>query len=207
MRVLRFTTLLFAAFSSPLLVEDSLAQGGRFAFGFGSGSATIWCSACRYNGNVGGTTAMFQFNSDPTTLHLRFGVSSDWWWHSGTSPQGWDRWTITLAPSVFYYPWTVRNGFFLEAGPALVAALARVTDSTALRRHGWGFTLGVGYDVAPRWKVSLTPRLAFTYAWVGDIYYPLGSNVLFARGWRHEVLSLGLGITLHQYAPPEADSF
>jgi hypothetical protein len=186
---------LFAVFSSPILVTESLAQGFRFTFGFGTGSATIMCTACRNAGNVGGTTATFQFGI-PATQHLQVGFTSDWWWHSTISTQGWDRQIRGLAASLFYYPWTVRHGLFIDAGPTYSSVLVAVTDSTALQRHGWGFTIGIGYDV--RWRVSLLPRLAYSYAWVGDINYPLGSNVPFARGWKHEFVSLGLGLTLHE---------
>ncbi len=190
---------LFAVFCSPVLVEESLAQEGRgaFAFGFGAGSATIMCSACSYVGNIGGYTATIQVRGLMLNQHLGVGVSGDWWWHQTISRQGWDRIILTVGVPLFYYPWA-NHGFFVEGGPAISAASAAVTDSTGLRRHGWGFTIGAGYDIAPGWTVSLTPRLAYSYAWVGNIYYPLGSHIPFARGWKHGVVSLGLGLTLHE---------
>ena len=112
---------------------------------------------------------------------VQVGFSADWWWHDFSSPQPSEEGIFDLAVSVFYYPSTEHHRFFIEGGPALSEAYATVTDSLALQRHGWGFTTGIGYDLAPRWVVSLTPRLAYSYAWVGDIYYPLGSNVPFAN--------------------------
>jgi len=188
---------LVAVFASPLLVKESLAQGGRAVFGFGTGSGTIMCTACRNAGNVGGSTALIQVGG-PATPHLQVGFSADWWWHDFSSPQPSEEGIFDLAVSLFYFPSTEHHRFFIEGGPALSEAYATVSDSTALQRHGWGFTAGIGYDVAPRWVVSLTPRLAYSYAWVGDINYPLGSNVPFARGWKHEVVSLGLGLTFHE---------
>jgi hypothetical protein len=32
---------------------------------------------------------------------------------------------------------------------------------------------------------------------VGDIYYPLDSGNLWASGWKHRVLTLGIGATWH----------
>ena len=186
--------ILFAM--SGALGCTTASQTGRFALAFGTGSATIMCTACRDAGNVGGTTATIQFGQT-VSQHVQIGGSADWWWHSAITTQGWDRWINHFALSLFYYPWTVRHGFFIEGGPAVTVAHAAVTDSTGLQRHGWGFSIGIGYDVATCRVVSLTPRLAYSYGWVGDIDYPLGTNVPFARGWKHEVVSLGLGITLH----------
>src|SRR5207248_10226143 len=100
----------------------------------------------------------------------------------------------SLTASVRYYPWTVHRGLFVEAGPTYSQALVRLTDTTGLARHGWGVTAGVGGDVLPRWRVMFVPRLAFTYAWVGDGYSPLGSRTLFAGAWRHWVLHFGLDL-------------
>jgi len=172
-------------------------QTGRGALAFGTGSATIRCTSCTDAGNVGGTIATIQ-GGVTASQHVQGGLTADWWWHSTTTRQGWDRWINHFAASLFYYPWRVRQGFFIEGGPALTVAHAAVTDSTGLARHGWGFTIGIGYDIAPGRVGSLTPRLAYSYGWVGDIYYPLGSNVPFAKGWKHQVVSLGLGLTVHE---------
>src|SRR6266480_6460306 len=77
---------LIAVCSSPILVKESLAQGGRAVFGFGTGSGTIMCTACRNAGNVGGSTALIQVGG-PATPHLQVGFSADWWWHDFSSPQ------------------------------------------------------------------------------------------------------------------------
>ncbi len=114
------------------------------------------------------------------------------------STDTWERGIWDLEAVVLYYPWTVRRGFFIGGGPSYSLMWATVTDNTALQRHGWGVAAEMGYDIAPRSAVSLTPLLQYSYAWVGDIYYPLGSDVLFARGWKHEVVSLGLGVSLHE---------
>ena len=75
---------------------------------------------------------------------------------------------------------------------------ATVTDSTALQRHGGGFAAEMGYDIRPRSTISLTAFVQYSYAWVGNIDYPLGSGIPWARGWKHQVVSLGVGVTLHE---------
>jgi len=76
--------------------------------------------------------------------------------------------------------------------------VASVTDTTALQRHGWGFAAELGYDIVPRKALSLTPYVQYSYAWVGDIYYPKGSGIPFARDWKHQLVSLGVGVTYHE---------
>jgi hypothetical protein len=143
---------------------------------------------------MGGSTVTLQF-APRVNEHLRVGSTADWWWHSRDT---WERGVWNLEAELLYYPWTVRRGFYVGAGPTYTLILATVTESTALQRHGWGVAAEIGYDIAPRAAVSLTPRLSYSYGWVGDIYYPLGSGIPFAKGWKHEVLALGLGLTLHE---------
>jgi hypothetical protein len=91
-----------------------------------------------------------------------------------------------------------RSGFFIGGGPSYSMMVASVTDSTGLQRHGWGFAAELGYDIVPRKAFSLTPYCQYSYAWVGDIYYPKGSATPFARDWKHQVVSIGLGVTYHE---------
>ncbi len=175
----------------PVAAQDRHESGFWFVTGFGPGSANITCTACTSGGSFGGVNWTLQMGGTPSE-YVRIGGVSDWWWHPVSGD--WDRWFKSLTASVRYYPWTVDRGLFVEAGPTYSQALVRLTDTTGLARHGWGVTAGVGGDVLPRWRVMFVPRLAFTYAWVGDIYYPLGSRTLFARAWRHWVLHFGLDL-------------
>jgi len=181
---------------SSMVVAQSLAQGGEATFGFGTGSGTIMCSACTHSGNMGGSTLSMQV-ARPTSPHLRIGGTLDSWWHSRDT---WERGTWDISLVAFYYPWTWRRGFFIGGGPTYSTMWGTASDTgkAALSRRGWGFTAEMGYDIAPRSVVSLTPFATYSYAWIGDIEYPLGSSISFARGWKHEVLSIGLGVTLHE---------
>src|ERR1041385_8877523 len=105
---------LFGLFSNPMLVGKSLAQGGVAMFGTGTGSGTIMCTSCTHAGNMGGSTLTMQL-AVSTSPHLRVGSTLDWWWHSTDT---WERGIWDLTAVVFYYPWTVRRGFFIGGGPS-----------------------------------------------------------------------------------------
>ena len=169
---------------------------GRFLFvlGLGAGAAHISCSACTSSGQVGGSNLTILFGY-AVTQHLRIGYSSDLWSHAAGTR--WYKALRDLAVSVSYYPATIRHGLFVEGGLGLSSAEVSLTDSTGLRRYGWDLTAAIGFDLKPRSKVSLVPRLAVSLGSLGDMYYPTGSNTLFARGWTHEVVSVGLGLALH----------
>ncbi len=172
---------------------DKVHDGGLAGtLGIGSGSGTIACNACAHAGSMGGTSFTIQL-AQRVSPHLRAGWTTDVWGHSG---DGWEREIGDLNAVLFYYPSTERR-FFIGGGPSYSMMYASVTDSTALQRHGWGFMAEMGYDLRPLSGASLTPFVQYSRAWVGDIYYPKGSGIPWARGWKHQVLSVGLGVTFH----------
>jgi hypothetical protein len=158
--------------------------------------------------------AVFPLPYDGVTLNLNFGKTAnphlrvlfdyDEWWHPASSAAGvtgpdFDKITENFTASAQYFPWTMRRGFFLEGGLGLTVAKVWVSDTSGLRRHGLGLTVGAGYDLFPGRSVSPTPRFAFSYGSIGRIYYPLGTHNLWADGWKHEILSLGLALTFHRH--------
>jgi hypothetical protein len=172
---------------------DTQHDGGLAGtLGVGLGSATIACSACTHGGKMSGTSYTIQL-VERVSPQLRAGWTTNAWWHSEND---WERGIWDLNAVLFYYPSTDRR-FFIGGGPSYSMMYATVTDSAALQRHGWGFTSEMGYDLRPRSGASLTPFVQYARAWVGDIYYPKGSGIPWARGWKHQVLSVGLGVTLH----------
>ena len=195
------TAVLVVAIGLCLSSSAARAQGGLAAtLGVGTGSGTIACSACTHAGNMGGSTATLQV-VQKVSPYLRVGWTADGWWHSRDD---WERGVWALNAVVFYYPRTVRrSGFFIGGGPSYSMMVATVTDSTGLQRHGWGLAGELGYDMGPQsslsvTSLSLTPYFQYSYAWVGDIYYPKGSSTPFSRGWKHQVVSVGLGVTYHE---------
>jgi hypothetical protein len=142
---------------------------------------------------MGGSTYTLQLTTSPQP-HVRVGAMVDCWWHSRAT---WERDICSLSAVALYYPGTLRRGFFIGGGPSYSMMWGTVTDSTALQRHGWGVLTEMGYELRPQSALSLTPFVQYAYAWVGNIYYPLGSGIPWARGWKHQVVSLGLGVTYH----------
>jgi len=192
--VIRHSAMRLPMKTNPEVRADGSPHDGGLAatLGVGSGSGTITCSACSHAGKMSGTSYTIQL-VQRVSPQLRAGWTTDAWSHS---ENGWERDILDLSPVLFYYPATERR-LFIGGGPSYAMMFASVTDSTALQRHGWGFITEMGYDARPRSAVSLTPFLQYSRAWVGDIYYPKGSNIPWARGWKHQVLSVGLGVTFH----------
>jgi hypothetical protein len=179
-----------------LMSAPAFGQGGlELTLGAGTGSGTINCSACSHAGNMPGTTYSIQV-VQRVSPYVRVGWTLDTWSHARDD---WERAIGALNAVVFYYPSSVhRSGLFIGGGPSYSIMVASVTDSTGLQRHGWGFAAELGYDIVPRKEFSLTPYFQYSYAWVGDVYYPKGSGIPFARGWKHQVVSVGLGVTYHE---------
>ena len=174
----------------------AFAQGGlELTLGVGTGSGTINCRACTHAGHMPGTTYSMQV-VEKVSPYLRVGWTLDTWSHARDD---WERGIGAFNAVVFYYPSSVhRSGLFIGGGPSYSIMVASVTDSTALQRHGWGFAAELGYDIVPRKEFSLTPYFQYSSAWVGDIYYPKGSATPFARDWKHQVVSIGVGVTWHE---------
>ncbi len=145
---------------------------------------------------MGGSTATLQLTSSPQP-RVRVGAMIDCWWHTRET---WERDLCSLSVVALYYPGTLRRGFFIGGGPNYAMMWATVTDTTALQRHGWGVLMEMGYELRPGSALSLTPYAQYSYARVGDIYYPKGSGIPWARDWKHEVVSVGLGITYHAHS-------
>ena len=104
-----------------------------------------------------------------------------------------------------YYP-SVRAGAFVEVGAGLSRAEVRLNGSTVAEGRRWALMTGAGYEVRVlrftrtdgTCDVTLTPRVSYVYSPIGELRYAAGSPP-FATGWRHQVLSAGLGggLTFH----------
>ena len=178
------------------LASQSPAQTqSRFeaTLGVGTGTGTIRCSACTHAGNMGGTTYTLQLFASPQP-QVRVGAMMDCWGHATDT---WERDLCSLSVAALYYPRTLRHGFFIGGGPSYGMMWASLTDTTALLRHGWGMITEMGFELRPRSTFSLTPYAQYSYAYVGDIYYPKDSGIPWARGWKHSVVTVGLGLTYH----------
>jgi hypothetical protein len=134
------------------------------------------------------------------TPHLGVGIGLDEWWRSPSDTEVTALGTVLL----HYYP-SVRAGAFVEAGVGYSRAEVTLDGGNRARGKGVGLMLSVGYDLpvfrfdraeeTNTYEVTLTPRVTYVYSPLGDLTYAAGSPP-FATGWRHQVLSAGLGVGL-----------
>ena len=164
-------------------------QGFWAGFGIGYGSANTSCDDCTSGPRVGGYTAWLKAGG---TLNpsVRLGVLADGWSHisSGvTETMG------NLTASVFLYP-RASSGFFLTGGAGF--SDYRLDTSPSITGTGWGFTVGLGYDLRIGGELSLTPVANYGWGGVGDLSYGDGGG-FYTTGWKQNYLDFSLGLTFH----------
>jgi hypothetical protein len=98
-----------------------------------------------------------------------------------------------IVASVSYYPMG-SLGFFVTGG--LGVSTYRANSSPAVTGTGWGFLLGLGYDLAVSRRVSLSPGARYVFGRVGDISISDGGGP-FATGWKQNLFHVDLGLTFH----------
>ncbi len=165
---------------------------GWGTLGLGTGSANITCNGCTSGWKHHGPTLLITVGV-MLNPHLGVGVGLDQWWRSPSDSEATNTGTFFLR----YRP-IARAGAFVDAGVGLSRAVVRLdANRTASGRHWGALMAAVGYDGAViRTKdadITLTPRASYVYSSVGDLRYAAGSPP-FATGWRHQVLSVGLGV-------------
>src|SRR2546430_15963596 len=90
--------------------------------------------------------------------------------------------------TAYYYP-APANGFFLRGG----LGVADYKEEGSSGSTGFGFTLGLGYDVRVGTNFSLTPVANFSWGSVGDVQ----SGPATVPGTKENVFQIGLGFTWH----------
>ena len=186
-RVVTLLAVLSCAASAARAQYPQRRDGFWIGFGVGYGSANISCDNCTSGSRTGGPTAFLKLGGTPSR-NLLIGASLNGWVHptdSLTETMG------NVTASVFYYP-VATSGFFLNGG--LGFSSYNLDSSPAVNGSGWGFTAGVGYDVRVGRNVSLTPVVNYVYGALGDFGVP---GIGTARGWKQNVIDVGLGVTFH----------
>ncbi len=191
--------VMLLASSIPSRAQDSLQRRGWLVLGFGTGLADIAChgDGCTSGWNVHGPT-LLETVGLMLTPHLGVGVGLDQWWRSPSDSEATNTGTVML----HFYP-SVRAGAFVEVGAGLSRAEVRLNGSTVAEGRRWALMAGVGYEVRVlrftrtdgTYDVTVTPRVSYVYSPIGELRYAAGSPP-FATGWRHQVLSAGLGVGL-----------
>jgi hypothetical protein len=161
-------------------------DGFWIGFGLGYGSANVSCDNCNSGPRLGGFTGLLKLGGSPSR-DLLIGASLNGWsrqYGATTETMG------NVTASLFYYPVTT-SGFFLTGG--LGFSGYSLDTSPKVSGSGWGFTAGAGYDFRVGRNVSLTPVVNLIYGQLGDFAVPGGT----ARGWKQNVIDVGLGVTFH----------
>jgi opacity protein-like surface antigen len=186
-RVVTLLAVLSCAASAAQAQYPQRREGFWIGFGVGYGSANISCDNCVSGSRIGGPTAFLKLGGTPSR-HLLIGASLNGWAHP---TNGLTETVGNITASLFYYPVT-KSGFFLSGGLGFSAY--NLDSSPEVNGSGWGFTGGVGYDVRVGRNVSLTPVVNYTYGALGDFDVP---GIGTARGWKQNVIDVGLGVTFH----------
>ena len=191
--------VMLLASSIPVRAQDSLQRRGWLALGLGTGIADIACQGdgCTSGWKLHGPTLLATVGL-MLTPHVGVGLGLDQWWRSPSDSEATNTGTVIL----HYYP-SVRAGAFVEVGAGLSRAEVRLDGGKTAEGRRWALMVGVGYEARVLrfertdgiYDVTLTPRVSYVYSAIGDLTYAAGRPP-FASGWRHQVLSAGLGVGL-----------
>ncbi len=170
-RSLIATAVLLVASSVASRAQDRVPFRGWVGLGLGAGPANIACNGCTSGWNLHGYTLLGSVGV-MITPQLGIGLGLDQWVQSPEDSEA----TNTLTVLLHYYP-IDRAGAFVEAGVGYSQGVFRFE-----REDG-------------TYAVNLTPRVSYVYSSIGDLRYA-DSRTPFATGWRHQVLSVGLEVSL-----------
>jgi len=189
---MRMLTRISAAFALLALLGAAAARaqhpqtrkGFWIGFGFGYGSLGLSCTGCSNISREGGISGFLKMGGTVSDKLLLGGESNGWTKDVGGT-------TITagnVSFTAYYYP-APANGFFLRGG----LGFADYKEEGSSGSTGFGFTLGLGYDIRVGTNFSLTPVANFSWGSVGDVQ----SGGFTIPGTKENVFQLGLGFTWH----------
>ena len=159
-------------------------QGFWVGFGFGYGSLKLSCSGCLNVPSEGGISGFLKMGGTVSDKLLLGGETNGFTKKIGGT-------TVTagnVSFTAYYYP-APANGFFLRGG----LGFADYKEEGSSGSTGFGFTLGLGYDVRVGTNFSLTPVANFSWGSVGDVQ----SGVVTLPGVKQNLVQLALGLTWH----------
>jgi hypothetical protein len=140
-------------------VEQTFERSGFFiGLGLGYGSLDITCDGCEVD-REGGLSGYFKLGGAVSSQVL-LGVESNGWYKSeeGTSIT-----FGTLTGSVYLYPSPAAN-FYLRGGAGLATFAVEDFDTET----GFGWSVGLGYDIPIGRKSALTPFANLSFGHIND---------------------------------------
>jgi len=159
-------------------------QGFWIGFGFGYGSLKVSCNGCSNVPSEGGISGFLKMGGTVSDKLLLGGETNGW----SKKVNGTTVTAGNVSFTAYYYP-APANGFFLRGG----LGFADYKEEGSSGSTGFGFTLGMGYDVRVGTNFSLTPVANFSWGSVGDVQ----SGPTTVPGVKENVFQIGLGFTWH----------
>ena len=159
--------LLLVCVASTARAQHRARSGFWIDAGGGYGTARVTCLGCPSPTNAGGVAVTVSAGGT-VSRYVLVGVEAQVWNGVGDTRHEEMR---SLNLVAHWYPWGLRNGFYLRGGTGLVAGTVVVHDTTNARGVVRGSGLGIGFSLG--WDVNLGRRVALTLQ-AGDQLTALG---------------------------------
>ena len=205
-RSLSIAGVFLFACGAPMHAQHGGARRGFWAgLGLAYGSARFLCDTCTSRSRLGGYAAAGEFGWT-LSPHVQFGAEARQWLNGLKQDRRLP--VITSAALlVVYYP-RIRGGPFVEGAAGFsYYKLGKGTgdpiepiskDTTYNSGHGWGSSLGVGWEFP--WRGGwFTPRVIYAHGNEGMLKGAGGGTL--ASGWRQNVLLVEVGVRGGQSDP------
>jgi hypothetical protein len=190
-RLLAAAALLAAPVSLHAQQASQVRSGIAMSFGLGAGSNGYTCANCG-SGRRNGGSVFLSIGGTVSPSVVLAGELSGW----SREQDGTSYTTAFIGPTAQWYP-NVDAGFFLKAGAGIGSV--RLKDNTVfsqdeLLSNGFGYQVGMGYDLPITHSFALTPYVGYM-GMSGSSATVNGQSVnekLDANFWHY-----GLGLTWH----------
>ena len=163
-------------------------HGFWIGFGGGYGSADVSCDGCGNPDRLGSFSGFLKLGGKLSDQFLLGGEFNGW----SKKSSGVTEYLGNASLAVYFYPW-VKQGLFIKGGGGF-SSYAATGPGPDITGTGWGVIAGLGYDWRVGKNISLTPVANAYFGRPGDLE---ANGTTVVRGWKQNVLDVGLGITFH----------
>ena len=185
-------TVLALAGNASAQTRDGFFFGG--GIGYGSGDA----STEETRGDLSQIGGLDSGREGGLTINLRVGKTLSTRLAVGAELNGYSRSEDNADISLFnataaFYLYPSDAGLFVKGGLGLARA-GFSFEGDDLSGLGFGAMLGVGYDFAIGTSLAVTPQATYWFGSPGDLAV---DDIDILHGFRHNVIEIGVGITLY----------
>src|SRR6266487_1476306 len=165
-------------------------QGFWIGFGFGGGSAHLTCNGCTDTTLTAGTGHLKMGGT--VRPNLLIGGEVNAW--SKPKENGEEFTVGNVSAIVQYYP-APANGFFLKGGLGYATFEDNSDSDGKATGSGFGFIVGLGFDIRVARNFSLTPIANLYYGGIGEVSQ--GGATTSGLGVKQSVIEIGLDFMFH----------